>query len=265
MIDNVFIRTATCFVLGGCFLVSSVRGESNSKGPNSSVVVGTLKSVDPSGTKLKVLQEGDLLRKLHSDSSTRVYFVGISTMAERKATVGYGVKASCEKDGRIKTISFTLPVGEPKPLGEKRLSMTVAELFKRIDGDESSTVSYIEFSKYIYHSPKHGPDSFRKADGDSDGVLSPDEFRKALVKVSWWKLSRRTPDEWFIQADSNRDRKLDVKEFSQICTSGNHIENIFKRTDRDTSGQLSLRETVVYIRSVTHGVKRTKKKPGRDE
>ena len=265
MMEKYLIRTITCAVLAGCCLASSVCAQSNSKGPGSPVVVGTLKSVDPSGTKFEVQQEGGFLRNLHSDSSTRVYFVGISAKAERKATVGYGVKASCEKHGRIKTISFTLPVGEPKQLGEKRLSMTAAELFKKIDGDESSTVSYVEFSKYIYHPPKHGPDSFRKADGDSDGVLSSDEFYKALGKVSWWKLSRKTPDEWFIQADSNRNRRLDVKEFSQICTSGNHIDNIFKRTDRDTSGQLNLRETVAYIRSVTHGVKRTKTNPGRDK
>ena len=41
-----------------------------------------------------------------------------------------GVKATCEKDGRIKSISFTPPVGEPSMLGEKRLTMTEAELLK---------------------------------------------------------------------------------------------------------------------------------------
>jgi len=84
------------------------------------------------------------------------------------------------------------------------------------------------------------------------------EFVEALSKVSWWKISRKTPDEWFIQADSNRNNNLDVKEFSQICTSGNHIGNIFKRTDRDTSGKLSLQETVAYIHNVTRCQKNAK-------
>jgi Ca2+-binding EF-hand superfamily protein len=100
---------------------------------------------------------------------------------------------------------------------------------------------------------------------DSDGVLDTAEFVEALSKVSWWKISRKTPEKWFIQADSNGNHKLDIEEFALICTSGNHIENIFKRTDRDTSGQLSQRETVTYIRSVTHGAKRTKVKPARDK
>ena len=34
-------------------------------------------------------------------------------------------------------------------------------------------------------------------DKDSDGVLDSAEFVAALSKVSWWKLSRKTPDEWF--------------------------------------------------------------------
>ena len=46
---------------------------------------------------------------------------------------------------------------------------------------------------------------------------------------------------------------LDIKEFAWISTSGNHIENIFKRIDRDESGSLTQRETAAYIRSVTHG------------
>lgn len=263
MTTKLWTHTVAVVVSAILVLASNAQAQSNSKGPDRPVVVGTLKSVDSSGSKFDVQQSGEYLRKLYVNSESKVYFVGLPTKGEQKPRAGMGVKATCEKDGRVKTISFTPPVGEPSMLDEKRLTMTESELLKEVDKDASNSISYVEFSKYIYNSPKHGPDSFRKADKDSDGVFDTDEFVEALSKVSWWKLSRKTPDEWFIQADSNRDRKIDVKEFSQICTSGNHIDNIFKRTDRDTSGQLSLRETVAYIRSVTHGVKRTKTKPNR--
>jgi hypothetical protein len=38
------------------------------------------------------------------------------------------------------------------------------------------------------------------------------------------------------------------------------MENIFKRTDQDESGSLTQRETSAYIRSVTHGKKRSREK-----
>ena len=234
-------------------LASNAQAPSNSKGPNRPVVVGTLKSVDSSGTRFDVQQSDEYLRKLYLNSESKVYFVGLPAKGEQKPRAGLGVKAICEKDGRVKTISFTPPVGEPSMLGVKRLTMTESELFKEVDKNVSESISYIEFNKYIYHSPKHGPDSFRKADKDSDGVFDTTEFVEALSKVSWWKLSRKTPAEWFIQADKNRNCMLDIKEFAWICTSGNHIENIFKRTDRDESGSLTQRETAAYIRSVTHG------------
>ena len=190
--------------------------------------------------------------------------MGIANEAERKATVGYGVKASCDKDGRIKTITFTPPIPEPEPLGERRLSMTPAELFKQVDADENSRVGYGEFSRSIYHSPKHGPDHFRKVDGDNDGTLNAEEFCKALEKVSWWVLSRKAPDAWFQAADADSNEKLNMKEFEHICTSGSHIDNIFKRTDRDDSGDLSARETTAYIRSITHGKQKIRKMRKRD-
>ncbi len=260
-----FNYTIACVVLSSCCLATSAYAQSNSKGENSSVVVGVLKEVNAVGKELTVLQAGELLRELHADSKSKVYFVGIVNEAARKATTGYGVKASCDKDGRIKTISFTPPIPEPEPLGEKRLSMTPAELFQQVDADKDGRVGYGEFSRSVYHSPKHGPDHFRKADNDRDGVLSSDEFRKALDTVSWWTISRKAPEAWFQEADADGDEKLSVKEFAHICASGNHIDNVFKRADRDDSGDLSARETTAYIHSVTHGKQKSRKTRKRDQ
>ncbi|MCP4889697.1 MAG: hypothetical protein GY904_24200 [Planctomycetaceae bacterium] len=259
------IRTFIFVVSTFSMLVANVHAQGNSKGKDSRVVVGTLKGIDATGGKFDVLQSGEYLRKLQVNAKTVVQFVGLLSKGEQKPGVGMGVKATWEKDGSIKSIIFTPSVGEPAILGQERLNMTEQELFKATDKDASNSISYVEFSKYIYHSPKHFPDLFRKLDKDGDGVFDAAEFAAALSKVSWWQLSRRAPDEWFIQADENMNSMLDLKEFSLICTSGNHVENHFERADRDKSGSLTQRETATYIRSVTHGKAKSKKQRKRDE
>ena len=250
----------TAVVISIFFIDSmSVQAKPNSKGADSAIVVGTLTRVDSSGRAFDVQQTGESLRTLRLDSKSKVYFVGFSGKSKQEPQAGFGVKASCGKDGQIKTITFTPPVGEPSTLGEKRLSMTEQELFNEVDKDGSKSISYPEFSAYIHYSPKHGPDSFRKTDQDGDGVLDATEFNTALSGVSWWKLSRMAADEWFDQSDEDKDDTLSIKEFASICTSGNHIENIFKRADGDKSGGLTRSETEAYIRSVTHDEKKEKK------
>ena len=250
----------TAVVISIFFIDSvSVQAKPNSKGADSAIVVGTLTRLDLSGQAFGVQQTGESPRTLRLDSRSKVYFVGFSGNSKQEPQAGFGVKASCGKDGQIKTITFTPPVGEPSTLGEKRLSMTEQELFNEVDKDGSKSISYPEFSSYIYYSPKHGPDSFRKTDQDRDGVLDATEFNTALSGVSWWKLSRMAADEWFDQSDEDKDDTLSIKEFASICTSGNHIENIFKRADGDKSGGLTRSETEAYIRSVTHDEKKEKK------
>ena len=250
----------TAVVISIFFIDSvSVQAKPNSKGADSAIVVGTLTRLDLSGQAFGVQQTGESPRTLRLDSRSKVYFVGFSGNSKQEPQAGFGVKASCGKDGQIKTITFTPPVGEPSTLGEKRLSMTEQELFNVVDKDGSKSISYPEFSTYIYYSPKHGPDSFRKTDQDRDGVLDATEFNTALSGVSWWKLSRMAADEWFDQSDEDKDDTLSIKEFASICTSGNHIENIFKRADGDKSGGLTRSETEAYIRSVTHDEKKEKK------
>ena len=265
MILKQSVYVVAILVLTFSGLTPNTQAQSNSKKPDSSVVVGTLKNVDSSGKKFTVQQNGESLRNLYLDSKSKVYFIGLPANGKQKPMVGQGVKATADKDGRVKTISFTPPVGETKMLGEKRLKMTETELLKEVDKDSSNSISYVEFSKYIHNSPKHGPDSFRKADKDSDGALDKTEFAAALGKVSWWKISRKSPNAWFIQADQNRDGMLDIQEFGLICPSGNHLKNIFKRADRDKSDSLNERETEAYIRSITHGKEKSKQKRKRDE
>ena len=53
--------------------------------------------------------------------------------------------------------------------------------------------------------------------------------------------------------------------YGEICTGGNHLENVFNRNDRDQSGNLTQQETTAYVRSVTHGNRSSKTKRKRDK
>ncbi|MEC8861546.1 MAG: hypothetical protein VXX31_01255 [Planctomycetota bacterium] len=254
------VHTLTYVVSIFSLLISNAQAENHRKGKDGQVVVGILKRVDATGTKFEILQSDGQRRALQTNAKSVVRFVGLTADVAREPEIGMEVKATCEKDDIIKSITFTPPVGEPAILGDKRLKMTEMELFEEVDKDANNSISYVEFSKYIHHSPKHGPDAFRKADQTGSGGLNSSEFAEALKKVAWWKLSRQTPAKWFAQADKNGNKQLDAKEFVWICTSGNHLENIFKRTDRDASGSLSEQEVTTYILGITLGKKKTREK-----
>ena len=261
---NTFLQTHRmvfyCVVCLCQSLCAFAQSKSNSKGPDSPVVVGTLTAVDDSGRRFEILQTGKHRRRLYADARTKIDYVGFPDKARHQPTPGYGVKASSEKDGRLKSLLFTPAVAGQQPLGPEKLTMTVAELFTRTDRDRDDRVGYVEFSQSIHASPKHGPEMFRKVDSNADGELTLKEFSHALDGVAWWTLSRRTPAAWIAHADRDRDGHLNLKEFAAICTSGNHVENIFRRCDLDKSGDLSRQETTAYIRGVTHGKEQRKRK-----
>ena len=214
------------------------------------MVVGVLKSAE--GNQFQVLQSGGLLRQLVVGHRSQVHYVGMHDKADHQPVPGYGVKAKVEKDGGIKSILFTQPIGKLVPLGESRLIMSERELLEKIDVDRNGKVSYVEYARSMYNSPKHGPDGFRKNDKDGDGGLNQKEFNRILSSVAWWKLSRKTPADWIATADKDNDGKLTLEEFKMICMSGNHIDNNFGRTDKDKSGDLSSKEVTAYIKSITH-------------
>ena len=244
------------------FLLMPCKGwsQKTSTKAEAKVMLGTVVKANASGTQLTIEDSVGTLHQIALTSEMKIDFVGLPKTRSSSSRVGLAAKVVYGEGQQVKTISFTPAVGQASMLGGERLGMSPAELFGETDQDSSRTISYLEFSHYIYYSQKHGPDAYRKADRDRSGNLDLNEFVEALKSVSWWKLSRKTPEDWFLQADQNQNESLDIKEFAQICTSGNHIENIFKRTDQDGSGALNLQETTSYIRSVTHEKKKTRKK-----
>ena len=44
-------------------------------------------------------------------------------------------------------------------------------IFAAVDQNRDSGIDYVEMSRAIYHSQKHGPDKFEKCDVDANGLL----------------------------------------------------------------------------------------------
>ncbi len=225
--------------------VSLACGQSNSKGPDSPIAVGVVTAVSTDGKTVTILQGGDFERDLTIDDETKVNFVGMVKDA-REIQVGYGVKAKV-KNGVAGSINLTQPVGEKADLGADRHAYTVAQVLEKADDDGNGTLDYVESARWVYYSPKHGPDHFVKVDKDSDGGLDEKELESLLNTVSWWKYSRQSADDWFAQGDADGDGALTKKEFLNICSGKSHVDNHFKRTDANKNGSISPEESAAYI------------------
>ena len=226
-------------------------GKSNSRGPDSPVLFGEITAVGDGGKTVTILQAGSQAREISITNKTTLSFVGMAK-ENQELKVGYWGKAKV-KNGEAGSLKLTLPVGALKPLSKERISMDENAIFAAVDQNRDSGIDYVEMSRAIYHSPKHGPDKFEKCDVDANGLLDQKEFPILLDQLTWWKFSRKSADNWFTQADTNGDGKLDEKEFGQTFDTGNHTANRFKRADGDTSGFLDKPEVSGFYQSLISG------------
>ena len=229
----------------------AAHGKSNSRGPDSPVLFGEITAVGDGGKTVTILQAGSQARKISITNKTTLSFVGMAK-ENRELKVGYWGKAKV-KNGEAGSLKLTLPVGALKPLSKERTSMDENAIFAAVDQNLDSGIDYVEMSRAIYHSPKHGPDKFEKCDVDANGLLDQKEFPVLLDQLTWWKFSRKSVDDWFTQADSNGDGKLDENEFGQTFDGGNHTQNRFKRADSDKSGFLDKVEVADYYKGLMIG------------
>jgi hypothetical protein len=225
--------------------VYAAKGKSNSKGSDSPLIIGPVIRVSANGDSVTILHGGEFERKLNLSKDTEIVFVGMPT-ASRSLKVGYGAKASI-KNGSVRSLKLALPVKDPASLGPDRTKLSIAQVLAKADGNEDGGLDYVEMSRWIYHSPKHGPDTFLKTDKNKDGLVGPKELPKLLARVSWWKYSRKSSDEWFDQADENKNGSLDLKEFTSIAAGKNHAEKVFKRTDKNKDKALDPKEVAKYV------------------
>ena len=133
---------------------------------------------------------------------------------------------------------------DPTP---EMLKMTTAELFTEIDLDGDGEVSFTETNEALEYSPKHTKRKFAESDRDKSGGLNLKEFEFRLTRTEWWKLSRKTPEAMFKAADINDNGSLSKEEFAIFQGKEAHLDTFFKRADKDSSGDLDLKEASAHI------------------
>ena len=233
------------------FTLGVAHGKSNSSGADSPVLFGEIIAVSDDRKTVTILQSGSDKREITITKKTKLSFVGMGKK-EQELKVGYWGKAKVKK-GEAGSLKLTQPVGKLNPLGPERISMDEKSIFTAVDENRDSGIDYVEMSRAIYHSPKHGPDKFEKCDVDANGLLDEREFPVLLDQLTWWKFSRKSANNWFAQADTNCDGKLDENEFGQTFDTGNHTENRFRRADGDESGFLDKPEVSEFYQSLITG------------
>lgn len=225
---------------------------SNIKGPDAPVILGVITAVEGQVLTVRVPALADkqtIERKITITTKTTLSYLDIPDQSRQVPTVGYHIKGHADDDRRLlKSAILSPPLGEPVRLGSERLTMTNEELFAKTDTDHNGKVSYGEFSVTIEMSPKHGPNDFQAADKNRDGTLNPAEFLERLKSVTWWRLSRRTPTEFFRLSDKDANGALSLKEFAEIGVG--HLDTVFPRYDNDQSGDLDEREVTEYLARV---------------
>lgn len=171
--------------------------------------------------------------------------------AKKEIKPGFFIRAGVDSDGDCNQLWVTLPIPKEnlKP-SAKMLTMTTAELHKMADSNGDGELSYVEYATAIYRSPKHGPVGFGKADKDKSGTLSLKEFEPKLAGIKWYRISRKTPAQWHAEADANSDGVLSKKEFVTFLGSTAHLDNFFKRADKDRSGDLSVADLASFIDTI---------------
>ena len=232
-------------LIGLLFFSNNVGAQSNSKGPNSPVVVGYIKAIK--GNILEVQTKGHL-RKLIIGKKSKIVFVSFLGVKE-EFKVGYPVKGKVSKEV-INSLHITLPVSNFIERTPDMPKMSAAEIFKKSDLNQNGEISYVELSRTVYNSPKHGPDTFVKADKDQSGALNLAEFTEKLKRIDWWRISQKTPEQWLKTSDKDGNGSLSMKEFIPVNGGGGHIESRFKRIDKDKSGEANLKEVTAYIKGV---------------
>ena len=230
------------------FLISSLNlfAANGSKGAKSPMVIGIVEEAHDD--HILVVTRDKFKRKLTFKDDSKIVYVGFDDAKKE-------IKAKCAlraqvKDEVIGTIYVTPDIGEdePEPTPEM-VKMTPTELFEIADQNKNGRVCYVEVSKTIKYSLKHGPISFGKCDRDKSGALSPKEFPSFLEKTKWWKMSRKSPEEWFKGSDQDKNEVLSKKELAHLLGSEAHIDVFFRQADTNSSGDLDLPETSAFIKA----------------
>jgi len=211
------------------------------------ILHGVIESVDGNTITVNHRRKS---RTFTLNDKTQINYVSF-LKAKKEIKPGFFIRAGVDSKGQCNQLWVTLPIPKEnlKP-SAKMLTMTPAELHKMADSNGDGELSYVEYATAIYRSPKHGPVGFGKADKDKSGTLNLKEFEPKLVDLKWYRISRKTPAEWYAEVDANSDGVLNKQEFVTFLGSTAHLDTFYKRADKDRSGDLSEEELADFIDSI---------------
>ena len=249
---TILCSSLTCLF---CFCTQALSAENKSKGAKSPLVIGIIEEAHDD--HIVVITRDKYKRTLTFEEKSAVTYVGFDKQ-KKEINARFAVRAEVNEE-IIQSILVTPPVTEDKvePTPEM-VKMTPAELLKTADLDRSGEVSYVEMSKTLFSSLKHGPVAFHKSDQDHSGSISLKELPSLLAKVKWWKMSRKTPEEWFESSDQDKNGVLSQEELVILLGSEAHIEVFFKRADKNTSGDLDPAEVSHFINELIFPSRRSR-------
>jgi len=126
-------------------------------------------------------------------------------------------------------------LNQPKPTLLQRI-MTAA------DKNKDGKLSVLEYKTLDVQATHHGDAHFEASDTNKDGFIDITELAGALSRQTWYTILSEGTEACFNRLDSNKDAKLDIKEFRPISKMGAHTEQHFKSADTNKDGFLDLDE-----------------------
>lgn len=233
-----------------CLYSLNLLSANGSKGAKSPMVIAIIEEAH--SDHIVVVTRDKFKRKLILNEQSKVNYIGFDD-AQKEIKAGFCIRAQV-KDEVISRMYVTPGIGkDPVFPNPEMVKMTAEELFKQTDLNENGRVCYVEISKTIKHSLKHGPLTFSKSDADNSGALSLQEFPAFLEKTKWWKISRVTPEDKFKASDKDQNNLLSKEELADLLGSKAHIDAFFKRADKNKSADLDLAEVSQLIESFIFG------------
>ena len=184
--------------------------------------------------------------RLNFERSVKIIYVGYGDENEA-IRINSGIRANV-KNNQIMSMFVTPDVGLKKPdVTTEMTKMSSSNLFDYADLDSDGRVSYIEYSKRIKYSLKHGPVAYSKSDKNKSGYIE-NEFSLLLDRTKWWNLSRNSATEWLALSDQDGDSYLSQDELAFLLGSRAHIHIFYKRADQNNSGSLDISELTEFFK-----------------
>lgn len=159
-------------------------------------------------------------------------------------------------------------------LGLAATSLIAAEtstaLMQRImraaDTNTDGKLSLEEYKALDVQARHHGDEHFKTGDTNHDGFIDAAELAGALSKQTWFAILTEGIDPCFHRLDANQDGKLDAMEYRKISKMGHHSDQHFNSADTNKDRFLDLAEFTAHAEHmlrVLEGGATTKKSKNR--